>query len=87
MEVLTWVTIAYLVILVLTLAIGLILILLTLRSVGTKLGQIAAGLKIVETQTAPLNDGVEKLNGSLEGLAGGLNTAKSSFLSAERRLI
>ncbi len=87
MELLTWLTVGYLVVLVLTLAIGLILILVTLRSVGTKLGQIADGLKVVETQTAPLNAGVEQLNESLGGLAGGLQTAKSSFVSAERRLI
>jgi uncharacterized phage infection (PIP) family protein YhgE len=87
MELLTWLTVGYLVILVLTLAIGLILILLTLRSVGTKLGQIADGLKVVETQTAPLNAGVEQLNESLGGLAGGLQTAKSSFVSANKHLV
>lgn len=83
MELLTWLTIGYLVILVLTLAVGLILILVTLRSVGHKLGQIAEGLKVVETQTAPLNPGVEKLNESLGGLSGGLQTARSSFVSAD----
>lgn len=87
MELLTWLTVGYLVILVLTLAIGLILILVTLRSVGTKLGQIADGLKVVETQTAPLNAGVEQLNESLGGLAGGLQTAKSSFVSANKHLV
>lgn len=87
MELLTWLTVGYLVVLVLTLAIGLILILVTLRSVGTKLGQIADGLKVVETQTAPLNAGVEQLNESLGGLAGGLQTAKSSFVSANKHLV
>lgn len=87
MELLTWLTVGYLVVLVLTLAIGLILILLTLWKVGTKLGQIADGLKIVETQTAPLNAGVEQLNESLGGLAGGLQTAKSSFVSANKHLV
>ncbi|MDQ3634563.1 MAG: hypothetical protein M3405_08655 [Acidobacteriota bacterium] len=87
MELLTWLTVGYLVILVLTLAIGLILILVTLRSVGTKLGQIADGLKVVETQTAPLNAGVEQLNESLGGLAGGLQTAKSSFVLANKHLV
>lgn len=86
MELLTWLTIGYLVVLVLTLAVGLILILVTLRSVGTKLGQIAEGLKVVESQTAPLNAGVEKLNGSLSGLADGLTVAKSSFVSADGHL-
>ncbi len=86
MELLTWLTIGYFVILVLTLAIGLIAILTTLMSVAKKLGGISAGLKQVEQDTAPLNGGVEKLNGSLGGLAGGLMVAESSFASANERL-
>ena len=86
MELLTWVTIAYFVILVLTLAVGLIVILTTLMSVAKNLGGISAGLKVVEQQTAPLNGGVEKLNGSLGGLAGGLIVAESSFVSANEHL-
>jgi hypothetical protein len=86
MELLTWLTIIYFVILVLTLAVGLITILLTLMSVGKKLGQISAGLQVVEKQTAPLNAGVEKLNGSLGSLAGGLMVAESSFVSANEHL-
>lgn len=86
MELLTWVTVAYFVILVLTLAVGLIAILTTLMSVAKKLGQISAGLKVVEQNTAPLNGGVEKLNGSLSGLAGGLMVAESSFVSANEHL-
>ncbi len=86
MELLTWLTIGYFVILVLTLAVGLIAILTTLMSVAKKLGGISAGLKVVEQQTAPLNGGVEKLNGSLSGLAGGLMVAESSFASANEHL-
>ncbi len=86
MELLTWLTIGYFVILVLTLAIGLIAILATLMSVVKKLGGISAGLKQVEQHTAPLNGGVEKLNGSLSGLAGGLMVAESSFVSANEHL-
>jgi len=86
MELLTWLTIAYFVILVLTLAVGLIAILMTLMSVAKKLGAISAGLQVVEQNTAPLNQGVEKLNGSLGGLAGGLMVAESSFASANEHL-
>ena len=86
MELLTWLTIIYAVILVLTLAVGLIAILTTLMSVAKKLGAISAGLKVVEQNTAPLNEGVEKLNGSLVGLAGGLMVAESSFASANEHL-
>ena len=86
MELLTWITVAYFVILVLTLAVGLIAILTTLMSVANKLGAISGGLKIVEQNTAPLNGGIEKLNGSLSGLAGGLMVAESSFISANENL-
>jgi len=86
MELLTWLTIGYFVILVLTLAVGLIAILTTLMSVEKKLGGIRAGLQQVEQDTAPLNAGVEKLNGSLSGLAGGLMVAESSFVSANEHL-
>lgn len=86
METLIWLTIIYAVILVLTLAVGLIAILTTLWSIGKKLGAISAGLQQVEQQTAPLNSGVEKLNGSLAGLAGGLMVAETSFAEADEHL-
>ena len=86
MELLMWVTIGYAVVLVLTLAVGLIAILDTLRSVAKKLAAIDGGLKQVEQNTAPLNAGVEKLNGSLSDLAGGLMVAESSFASADMHL-
>ncbi len=86
MELLTWLTIGYFVILVLTLAVGLIAILVTLMSVAKKLGGISTGLAQVEQDTAPLNVGVETLNGSLTGLAGGLMVAESSFASADGHL-
>ena len=86
MELLTWLTIGYFVILVLTLAVGLITILTTLMGVAKKLGGISAGLAQVEKDTSPLNSGVETLNGSLGGLAGGLMVAESSFASANGHL-
>lgn len=86
MQVLTWLTIIYAVILVLTLAVGLIAILTRLWSIGKKLGAISAGLKQVEQQTAPLNSGIEKLNGTLVGLAGGLMVAETSFAEADEHL-
>ncbi len=86
MQLLTWLTIIYAVVLVLTLAVGLIIILLTLWSVAQKLGAIDGGLKQVEQNTAPLNAGVGKLNGGLSDLAGGLMVAESRFASAEGHL-
>lgn len=86
MQILTWVTIIYAVVLVLTLAVGLVAILLTLWNVAKKLAQINAGLRQVEHNTSPLNAGVEKLNGSLGDLAGGLMVAESGFASADAHL-
>lgn len=86
MELLTWLTVIYAVVLVLTLAVGLILILLTLMSIGDKLGKIAAGLKLVESQTAPLNPAVEQLNDGLATLAGGLSVVDSHFTGADQHL-
>ena len=86
MELLTWLTVIYAVVLVVVLAVGLILILTTLMSIGAKLGQIAAGLKLVETQTAPLTPNVEKLNEGLTALAGGLSVVKEHFTGADEHL-
>ena len=82
MEILTWLTVIYLVVLVAVLAVGLILILVALRSVGNKLAQISAGLKVVDGNTAPLNADIESLNNTLAGLAGGLQVAEGSFVAA-----
>jgi hypothetical protein len=84
MEILTWITVIYAAVLVAVLAVGLILILTTLRSIGDKLGKIAAGLKLVESQTAPLNPTVEKLNDSLTALSGGLDVVQSHFEGADQ---
>jgi hypothetical protein len=86
MEVLTWLTVIYAVVLVLVLAVGLILILMTLLSIGDKLGKIAAGLKLVESQTAPLNPAVEKLNEGLAMLSGGMHIVDSHFTGADEHL-
>ncbi len=86
MELLTWLTVIYAVVLVVVLAVGLILILTTLVSIGDKLAKIAAGLKLVETQTAPLNPAVETLNDGLATLAGGLGVVDSHFTGADEHL-
>ena len=86
MELLTWLTVLYAVVLIVVLAVGLIVILTTLLSIGAKLGKIAAGLKLVETQTAPLTPNVEKLNGGLTELAGGLSIVDGYFRGADEHL-
>jgi hypothetical protein len=86
MELLIWLTVIYAIVLVAVLAGGLILILTTLLSIGDKLGKIAAGLKLVQTQTAPLNPNVEKLNEGLTALAGGLSVVDGHFKGAAEQL-
>jgi len=86
MELLTWLTVIYAIVLVVVLAVGLILILTTLMSIGSKLGKIAQGLKLVESQTAPLNPAVDQLNGGLTTLAGGLDVVNSHFIGADSHL-
>ncbi len=86
MELPTWLTVIYAIVLVVVLAVGLILILTTLVSIGDKLGQIAAGLKLVESQTAPLNPAVEKLNEGLAMLSGGMHVVDSHFTGADQHL-
>lgn len=86
MELLTWLTIIYLIVLVAVLAVGLILILAPLREAAERLGRIGAGLRQVDTNTAPLRQGLTTLNNSLEGLAGGLQVAEESFAAAREHL-
>ena len=74
---LTWVTVIYAVVLVVVLAASLIAILYYLWSIGTTLGKISAGLRVVRDQTAPLNGQLEAINAALgtvgQGLAGALD--------------
>jgi hypothetical protein len=68
-------TVAYVIVLVLVLAATLITILYYLRKIGTTLGQIAAGLQVVESQTEPLADKIDGINGGLAAIASGLGVA------------
>ncbi|MGH9846308.1 MAG: hypothetical protein ACREEM_47015 [Blastocatellia bacterium] len=86
MELLTWITVIYAVVLVLVLAVGLILILKTLLGIGDKLAKIGAGLKLVESQTAPLNPAVETLNEGMAMLSGGMHVVDSHFAGADEHL-
>lgn len=86
MTVLTVLTVAWAVILVLALAGGLIAILAALTSVGTNLEQIAAGFKVVETETAPLEGHLEAVNSALASVGGGMKSVYSHLAGADEAL-
>ena len=86
MAVLMWLTIGYAVILVLVLAVSLTIIAATLWSVGTTLGQVAGGLRVVEQQTAPLAGHLNGLNGGLGAVADGLRPATEHLAVTDAHL-
>lgn len=86
MMVLTIVSLAWAVILVLILAVGLITILAALTRIGKRLGQIAAGLKVVEAQTAPLKGHLEGVNSTLASVGGGMKSVNTHLAAADEAL-
>ena len=85
-ELLTILTAAYAVILVVVLAATLITILYYLRKIGDTLGQIAGGLQVVEQQTAPLGEKIDAINGGLAGIAAGLSGAAGHLAATDHLL-
>lgn len=83
---LTVVTIVYVLILVVVLAVSLILIARSLWSLGTTLGKISGGLKVVEAQTAPLGGYVTALNDGLGNVATGLVSVAGHLTAADDEL-
>jgi hypothetical protein len=64
-QILTWITIVYTVILVLALAIGLIAIAYHLNMARRDLAKIAGGLQVVEQQTKPVESALLQAEGGL----------------------
>lgn len=86
MELLTTLTLIYVGILVLVLAVGLIMITKYLWVVARILGQVSDGLKVVESNTAPLQSHVETLNGGLSAVSDGLKVVEGHLANAESAL-
>ena len=86
LEVLTTLTVAYAIILVLVLAVTLITILFYLWRIGTTLSQISNGLKVVEQQTQPLAEKLDQINGGLVGVGQGLSGAASELSATDELL-
>lgn len=83
---LTVLTVAYAVILVVVLAATLITILYYLRKIGSTLGQIAGGLQVVERQTEPLAGQIGAINGGLTSISAGLSGAAEHLAATDELL-
>lgn len=83
---LTAITIGYVVVLIVVLAISLIVVGRALWSLGTTLSGIAGGLKVVERQTAPLGGYVDALNGGLGAVNAGLGSVAGHLTAADDEL-
>ncbi len=83
---LTVITVAYVLVLVVVVAVSLIIVGRALWSLGTTLGQISGGLKVVEQQTAPLAGYVDALNGGLSTVSEGLTSVAGHLSDADDEL-
>jgi hypothetical protein len=85
-QLLTVLTIIYVIVLVLVLAATLITILYYLRKIGATLGQIAGGLQVVERQTAPLAEKIDGINGGLGAISANLGVAAGHLAATDELL-
>ncbi len=74
MRLLTWLTVIYLVVLVLALAVSLITIFFYLWRIGSALAEVKAGLIQARENTAPLKGQLDIINGGLIGVSDGLQS-------------
>lgn len=83
---LTVITVIYALVLVVVVAVSLIIVGRALWSLGTTLGQISGGLKVVEQQTAPLAGYLDALNGGLSTVSVGLASVAGHLSDADDEL-
>lgn len=84
--VLTYITLAVVLIVVIALVFYLVRIILALRGAARNLGQLAEGLEAVKSNTDPLPDKLATINGALSQLLTGL-LAVDGHLAAVARLL
>lgn len=80
------VTLVYLAVLVAVLAVGLILIAWRLWGTAVAIRRIRDALARVEGDTRPLSETLEKINGALSAVAGGLASVRGHLLRADAAL-
>jgi uncharacterized protein YoxC len=83
---LTILTILAAAVLLIALGIGLWQIALALEGIGSSLDKIAYGVRAIETETSPLPNCIDGINGSLAPVVGGFEAVGESLTSADLHL-
>lgn len=86
MQLLTWLTVIYLIVLVLALAISLIAIFVYLWKIGSALAAVERALVQTESNTKPLKGHLDKINGGLIGVRDGLGLVDEHLASTDDSL-
>lgn len=86
MQLLTWLTIVYLVVLVLALAASLTTIFFYLWRIGTALAAVRDVLAQAERNTAPLENHLETINGGLVSVGEGLKAVDEHLFETNESL-
>ncbi|HXG84174.1 MAG TPA: hypothetical protein VNI84_09115 [Pyrinomonadaceae bacterium] len=83
---LTILTILAAAVLLIALGIGLWQIAMALEGIGSSLDKIAYGVRAIETETSPLPNCIDGINGSLAPVVGGFAAVGESLTSADVHL-
>jgi len=83
---LTILTILAAAVLLIALGIGLLYIALALEGIGCSLDKISYGVRAIETETSPLPNCIDGINGSLAPVVGGFAAVGESLASADTHL-
>lgn len=86
MQLLTWLTVIYLVVLVVALAVSLIAIFIYLWKIGSALAAVERALVQTKTNTQPLEEHIEAINGGLVGVRDGLMLVDKHLASTDESL-
>lgn len=86
MKLLTWLTVIYLVVLVVALAVSLIAIFVYLWKIGSALAAVERALVQTKTNTLPLAGHIEAINGGLVGVRDGLMLVDEHLASTDGSL-
>ncbi len=86
MRLLTLLTVIYLVVLVLALAVSLITICYYLWRIGSALAEVKRGLMQAQENTAPLKGHLDFINGGLTGVGDGLGSVDAHLAGVDESL-
>ncbi len=86
MRLLTWLTVIYLVVLVAALAVSLITIFIYLWRIGSALAAVQGELGRTQTNTTPLENHLETINGGLVAVRNGLKQVDENLFETNESL-